>query len=285
MWDRATGEPVHNAIVWQDTRTDALVRRARRATAARTASRERRAAARDLLLRPEGRWILDNVDGARERAEAGELLFGTIDTLAALEPHRRRGRLHVTDVDQRQPHDADGPRDARLGRRAARADAASRASMLPEIRLLQRGLRRGARRGAVRRACRSPGILGDQQAALFGQTCFAPGEAKNTYGTGSFLLLNTGERARPQSTNGLLTTVGYKLGDERAVVRARGLDRGHRRAGAVAARPPGLIARRREVEDAGAQRRRQRRRATSCRPSPACSRRTGATTRAARSSG
>ena len=106
-------------------------------------------------------------------------------------------------------------------------------SMLPEIRSSSEvyGEAKGTALGGVPIA----GILGDQQAALFGQTCFDPGDAKNTYGTGSFLLVNTGEEI--VHTDKLLTTVGYKLGDGKPRLRARGLDRGHRRADPVAARP------------------------------------------------
>ena len=140
-------------------------------------------------------WILENVDGVREAAEAGDAIFGTTDSWLLWNlTGGADGGVHVTDVDQRQPHDADGPRDARLGRRAARAvrhpaaDAPGDPARRSDPELYGHTLADGPFGGAVPLA----GDLGDQQAAMVGQVCFAPGEAKNTYGTGNFMLLNTG---------------------------------------------------------------------------------------------
>ena len=265
---------VHNAIVWQDTRTDKHLRRADgRRRPGPLPGEDRPADSRPTSPGPKIRWILDNVDGAPARAEAGDLLFGNMDTWVIWNLTGGTGRRPAHHRrHQRQPHDADGPRDARLGRRAAgrhrrpARDAARRSA--PRARSTAR------RRSPAVKGVPIAGDLGDQQAALFGQTCFAVGEAKNTYGTGNFLLLNTGTEA-VQSKNGLLTTVGYKIGDQPTRLRPRGLDRHHRRARAVAARQP---------EDDQGRRRRSRSwrsrstttaASTSCRRSRACSRRTG----------
>ena len=169
-------------------------------------------------------WMLEHVDGLREAAERGDALFGTTDTVGRLEPHRRprrrraRHRRH-----QRQPHHADGPADARLGRRAARLlrhpplDAADDPPSSATPRLYGQTTARRPLGAEIPIA----GALGDQQAATVGQVCFAPGEAKNTYGTGNFLLLNTGEEL-VRSTNGLLTTVAYQFGDAKPVYALEG---------------------------------------------------------------
>jgi glycerol kinase len=213
LWDRATGKPVHNAIVWQDTRTDRLVR-----DLAESAGQDR---FRDLcglplatyFSGPKIRWLLDNVPGLRARAEAGEILFGTMDSWLIW---NLTGR-HVTDVTNASRTmlmnlatlDWDNSLLAAIG--VPRA-------VLPEIRPSSEvyGEARGDLAGVP-----VASALGDQQAALFGQTCFAPGEGKNTYGTGSFLLVNTG-KTPVHSKNGLLTTVAYKIGDQPAVYALEG---------------------------------------------------------------
>ncbi|WP_073480489.1 glycerol kinase GlpK [Streptoalloteichus hindustanus] len=213
LWDATTGEPVHNAIVWQDTRTDQLVREL-----AADGGQDRFRARCGLPLAtyfagPKIRWLLDNVPGARERAERGEVLFGTMDTWLIW---KLTGR-HVTDVTNASRTmlmdlatlDWDDELLAAMG--VPRA-------MLPEIRSSAEvyGHATGTLEGLP-----VASALGDQQAALFGQTCYAPGEGKCTYGTGSFLLLNTGEQP-VQSANGLLTTVGYKIGDQPATYALEG---------------------------------------------------------------
>ncbi|MDG4806045.1 glycerol kinase GlpK [Micromonospora sp. WMMD1120] len=205
VWDRATGRPVANAIVWQDTRTGPLLREL-----ASAYGEERFRARTGLPLAtyfagPKLRWLLDSVDGLRERAERGEVLFGTMDSWLIW----KLTGAHVTDVtnasrtmlmDLTTLDWAPDLLDA-MGVPAA---------MLPEIRCSAEvyGTATGVLAGVP-----VASALGDQQAALFGQTCFQPGEAKCTYGTGSFLLLNTGASPVP-STHGLLTTVAYKIKDQ-----------------------------------------------------------------------
>src|SRR3954465_3902195 len=215
VWDRNTGEPVMNAIVWQDTRTDRLVDEF-----ARDGGQDRFREQTGLPLAtyfsgPKVRWILDNVDGARERAEAGDLMFGNIDTWCIWNlTGGTDGGLHITDVSNASRtllmdlHKLDWDDDI-LG-----VIGVPR-SMLPEVRPSS------AAYGEVKvdggfRGVQIAGDLGDQQAATFGQTCFSPGEAKNTYGTGNFLLLNTGTEP-VASQSGLITTAGYKIGDQDTV--------------------------------------------------------------------
>jgi glycerol kinase len=205
VWDRVTGVPVHNAINWQDTRTDQIIREL-----AGDAGQDRFRARCGLPLAtyfsgPKLRWLLDTVPGLRERAEAGEVLFGTMDSWLIW---KLTGR-HLTDV-------TNASRTMLMGLETLDWDdvlldalEVPRA-MLPEIRPSSEVYGEAVEPlGGVPVAS----ALGDQQAALFGQTCFSPGEAKCTYGTGSFLLFNTGERP-VRSANGLLTTVCCRIGDE-----------------------------------------------------------------------
>jgi glycerol kinase len=219
VWDRNTGEAVHNAIVWQDTRTDQICNQL-----SSEGGQDRFRAKTGLPIAtyfsgPKIRWILDNVDGAEQRAEAGDLLFGNMDTWVIWNlTGGPDGGLHITDVSNASrtmlmdlaTQDWD---DELLG-----AIGVPRA-MLPEV----KGSSQVYGEAALDAVAGIPvaGDLGDQQAALFGQTCFAVGEAKNTYGTGNFLLLNTGTEA-VQSENGLLTTAGYKIGDEPTVFALEG---------------------------------------------------------------
>lgn len=202
VWDRATGRPVANAIVWQDTRTGPLLREL-----ASAYGEERFLARTGLPLAtyfagPKLRWLLDEVDGLRERAERGEVLFGTMDSWLIW---KLTGE-HVTDVTN-----ASRTMLMDLTTLDWAPDLLDTmgvpAAMLPEIRCSAEvyGTATGVLAGVP-----VASALGDQQAALFGQTCFQPGEAKCTYGTGSFLLLNTGATPVP-STHGLLTTVAYQI--------------------------------------------------------------------------
>ena len=213
LWDRATGVPVHNALSWQDTRTDHLVRELG-GEAGPDRFRDRCGLPLATYFSgPKIRWLLDHVDGLGPGREAGEVLFGTIDSWLIW---NLTGR-HITDVTNAgrtmlmnlETLDWD---DVLLD-----AMGVPRA-MLPEIRpsVEVYGEARGALAGLPVAAA-----LGDQHAALFGQTCFAPGEAKCTYGTGSFLLMNTGEQP-VRLDNGLLTTVGYKIGDQPATYALEG---------------------------------------------------------------
>ena len=213
VWDRSTGQPVHNAIVWQDTRTDQICN-----DLSADGGQDRFRAKTGLPIAtyfsgPKIKWILDNVDGVRAKAESGEVVFGNIDTWVIWQlTGGSDGGVHVTDVTNAsrtmmmnlETLDWDDEILGTLG--VPRA-------MLPQIRASSEvyGEAKGDLAGIP-----VAGDLGDQQAALFGQTCFAVGEAKNTYGTGNFLLLNTGNEA-VQSKSGLLTTLAYKIGDQPAV--------------------------------------------------------------------
>jgi len=204
VWDARTGEPVHPAIVWQDTRTDRLI-----AELAGEAGPDRFRERCGLPLAtyfsaPKIRWLLDTVPGLRERAEAGDALFGTMDTWLIA---KLTGR-HVTDVTNASRTMLMNLSTLDWDDKLLAAFDIPRA-MLPEI--APSSYVYGEARGDLA-GVPVAGVLGDQQAALFGQTCFAAGEAKCTYGTGSFLLLHTGERPVP-SERGLLTTVAYQIGD------------------------------------------------------------------------
>jgi glycerol kinase len=215
VWDKNTGEPVMNAIVWQDTRTDKLVDELSKDGGQNRFAEQVGLPLATYFSGPKVRWILDNVDGAREKAEAGDLIFGNIDTWCIWNlTGGTDGGLHITD-----PTNASRTMLMDL-RKLAWDDGIAGTigvptGMLPEIKASSEvygEVRCGGKFDGVKIA----GDLGDQQAATFGQTCFDPGEAKNTYGTGNFLLLNTGTEA-VTSKNGLLTTVGYKIGDNDAV--------------------------------------------------------------------
>jgi glycerol kinase len=221
VWDRNTGEPVYNAIVWQDTRTDKIVQE----LGALGGGQERYRAKVGLPLAtyfsgPKIRWILDNVSGARERAEAGDLLFGNMDTWVLWNMTGGvDGGVHVTD-----PTNASRTMlmdlDTLQWDSSIASDMGIPMSMLPEIRSSSEVYGQVRERGALA-GVPIAGILGDQQAATFGQACLSPGEAKNTYGTGNFMLLNTGTE-KVMSENGLLTTVCYKIGDAAAVYALEG---------------------------------------------------------------
>ncbi|HET6502336.1 MAG TPA: glycerol kinase GlpK [Amycolatopsis sp.] len=221
VWDRKTGKPVYNAIVWQDTRTDKIVDE----LGARGGGQERYRAKTGLPLAtyfsgPKIKWILDNVDGARERAEAGDLLFGNMDTWVLWQmTGGPDGGIHLTD-----PTNASRTLLMDLDTLAWDTEIASDLgiplSMLPEIRSSSEEYARVRERGVLS-GVPIAGILGDQQAATFGQACLSPGEAKNTYGTGNFVLLNTGTE-KVMSRNGLLTTVCYKIGAQETVYALEG---------------------------------------------------------------
>jgi len=213
VWNRRTGKPVANALVWQDTRVADYVAEL---TKAGGQDRFRDKTGLPLTTYFSGlkiRWILEQVKGVRESAEAGDVLFGTIDTFLAWHlTGGPKGGIHITDVTNasrtqlmnlkslswdREILDALGIPEAMLPRIRSSSEVYAQAKV-PELKDV-----------AI------AGILGDQQAALVGQTCFRPGEAKNTYGTGCFLLMNTGERVF-HSSYGLLTTLAYKLGERPA---------------------------------------------------------------------
>ncbi|CAO4181759.1 glycerol kinase GlpK [Methylorubrum aminovorans] len=207
LWDRRTGEPLHHALVWQDTRTDRHV-----AALARDGGRDRFRAVTGLPLASyfsasKLAWLLDHVEGARALAEDGTALFGTIDSWLVWNlTGGPDGGLHVTDV-------TNASRTQLMSLETLEWDDA----MLGVFRIPRAVLPTIVSSGGVCGETRAPfpgvplgGILGDQQAALFGQTCFSAGEAKNTYGTGCFALMNTGPEP-VSSTAGLVTTVAYKI--------------------------------------------------------------------------
>lgn len=216
VWDRSTGRAIHPAIVWQDTRTQPEVD----ALAAGDPGRFRARTGLSLatyFAGPKAAWILDHVRGARARAEAGELCFGTIDSWLLW--HLTGGTVHATDVTNASRtllmDIATLDWDADLCRLVGVPVA-----MLPGIRPSSGPFGVGAADSVVP-GVPITGVLGDQHAATLGQACFDPGEAKNTYGTGCFLLLITGERP-VLSGHGLLTTVAYQLGDAPAVYALEG---------------------------------------------------------------
>lgn len=221
VWDKRTGRPIHNAIVWQDTRTDRIIEE----LGALGGGQERYRDKTGLPLAtyfsgPKIKWILDNVEGARERAEKGDLLFGNMDTwLLWNMTGGVDGGIHVTD-----PTNASRTLlmdlDTLSWNPDIAADMGIPMSMLPEIRSSSETYATTRERGSLR-GVPIAGILGDQQAATFGQACLSVGEAKNTYGTGNFVLLNTGTE-KVMSQNGLLTTVCYKLGTKDPVFALEG---------------------------------------------------------------
>ena len=212
VWDRNTGEPVYNAIVWQDTRTQPIVDRL---AADGGVERFKSKVGLPLATYFSGTkivWILENVPGAREKAEAGDLLFGTTDCWVLWNlTGGVEGGVHATDV-------TNASRTLFMDLETLQWDDEILGifgvprSMLPEIKSSSE-VYGAVESSSLLRETPIAGILGDQQAATFGQAAFAAGEAKNTYGTGNFLIFNTGEEI-VHSKNGLLTTVGYKLGDQ-----------------------------------------------------------------------
>ena len=213
VWNKNTGKPVANALVWQDTRVSDYV-----SDLARDGGQDRFRAKTGLPLATyfsglKIRWLLEHVPKVRKQAETGDVLFGNIDTFLLWNlTGGADGGVHVTDVTNATRTQLMNLQTLRWDKQLLNEFGVPEA-MLPKIRSSSEvyGL---ATHEAVK-GVPIAGILGDQQAALVGQSCFKPGEAKNTYGTGCFLLMNTGPRA-VQSTCGLLTTVAYKLGEQPA---------------------------------------------------------------------
>ncbi|MBY6539998.1 glycerol kinase GlpK [Rhodococcus sp. BP-349] len=219
VWERATGKPVYNAIVWQDTRTDRIVTKLGGGDATKYTAKTGLPLA-TYFSGPKVKWILDNVEGAQEKADAGELCFGNMDTWVLWNMTGGvDGGLHYTD-----PTNASRTLlmdlDTLSWDEGICADMGIPMSMLPEIRSSSEVYGNVRERGSLS-GVPIAGILGDQQAATFGQACLSPGEAKNTYGTGNFVLLNTGTD-KVMSKNGLLTTVCYKIGDQPTVYALEG---------------------------------------------------------------
>ncbi|MEO9200777.1 MAG: glycerol kinase GlpK, partial [Antricoccus sp.] len=220
VWDKRNGQPIYNAIVWQDTRTQKIVDEL-----GGTEGVEKYKSVVGLPLAtyfsgPKIKWILDNVDGAREKAENGDLLFGNTDTwvLWNLTGGAENNGLHITDVTNASRTMLMDLTTLSWDKDIA-TDMGIPMSMLPEIRSSSEIY--GECKPGIISGTPVAGILGDQQAATFGQACLEKGTAKNTYGTGNFMLLNTGTEIVP-SEHGLLTTVCYKIGDQKAIYALEG---------------------------------------------------------------
>jgi glycerol kinase len=211
VWDRTTGKPVYNAIVWQDTRTQKIVDELGGAEGADKYKAIVGLPLATYFSGPKVKWILDNVEGAREAAERGDLMFGNTDTWVLWNmTGGTDGGVHLTDVTNASRTMLMNI-DSLTWNEDIAKDMGIPLSMLPEIRSSSEVYGTGRQRGLLP-GVPIAGILGDQQAATFGQACFEKGTAKNTYGTGNFMLLNTGTEP-VHSKNGLLTTVCYKIGD------------------------------------------------------------------------
>jgi glycerol kinase len=218
VWEKATGKPVYNAIVWQDTRTITICNELTK-DGGQYRFQEKVGLPIDTYFSgPKIKWILDNVSGARAKAEKGDLLFGNIDTWVIWNlTGGPKGGVHVTDVSNASRTMLMNLKTLDWDPDMLKVLGIPRA-MLPAVKPSSSvyGKAAGALEGIP-----VAGDLGDQQAALFGQTCFSPGEAKNTYGTGCFMLLNTGTKP-VLSKNKLLTTLAYKIGDQPAVYALEG---------------------------------------------------------------
>ena len=219
VWNKETGEPVYNAIVWQDTRTVKIIEELGGGDQDKYKARVGLPLA-TYFSGPKVKWILDNVEGARADAEAGKLVMGNMDTWVIWNiTGGVHGGVHVTDV-------TNASRTMLMDLKTLSWDAEIAAdmgipmSMLPEIKSSSQIYGYGREEGLLG-GVPIAGDLGDQQAATFGQACFEPGMAKNTYGTGCFMILNTGEEIVP-SKNGLLTTVCYKIGDDKPIYALEG---------------------------------------------------------------
>jgi glycerol kinase len=213
VWNRLTGKPYYPAIVWQDTRTDSICNELEKEGGKDRFRTQAGLPLATYFSGPKIRWLLDNIPGLREDAEKGVAIFGNMDTWVIWNlTGGRRGGIHITDVTNASrtlcmnlatlDWDEEILDELRIPR-----------AMLPEIHPSSQvyGYAKGELEGVP-----IAGDLGDQQAALFGQACYSPGDAKNTYGTGCFMLMNTGIQPVP-SEAGLLTTLGYKIGNQPAV--------------------------------------------------------------------
>lgn len=219
VWDKRTGRPYYNAIVWQDTRTDRIASALDRDERGKVIRQKAGLPPATYFSGGKIQWILENVDGVREAAEAGHAIFGNTDSWLIW---NLTGGAHVTDV-------TNASRTMLMNLETLDWDDELLSffdiprSMLPEIRPSSdpNGYGELSDNGPLRGSVPLTGDLGDQQAATVGQVCFTPGEAKNTYGTGNFLLLNTGNEL-VRSENGLITTVCYQFGDQAPVYALEG---------------------------------------------------------------
>lgn len=221
VWDRRTGEPYSNAIVWQDTRTAAYAQQLEDDGHGATIHRLSGLPPAAYFAGGKLHWILENVDGVREAAEAGDALFGTIDTWLLWNlTGGPDGGVHVTDVTNASRTMLMNLESLDWDDELLEIFGVPR-SMLPEVKSSSEVYGTTTSDGPFGAEVQVAGDLGDQHAALVGQACFEPGMLKNTYGTGNFLVLNTGEEI-VRSERGLLTTVGYKFGDAPAVYALEG---------------------------------------------------------------
>ncbi len=281
VWDKTTGEPVYNAIVWQDTRTNKIIEQLGGGDQDKYKDRVGLPLA-TYFSGPKVKWILDNVEGAREKAEAGDLVMGNMDTWVIWNlTGGVDGGVHVTDVTNASRTMLMDLKSLSWDESIA-ADMGIPMSMLPEIKSSSEVYGHGREAGLLG-GVPIAGDLGDQQAATFGQAAFEVGMAKNTYGTGCFMIMNTGEELVP-SKNGLLTTVCYKIGDNKPIYALEGSI-------ALAGSLVQWLRDNLRMFDSAPPRSRSwppRSRTTAAstwfRPSRACSPRTGSRTRAARSS-
>jgi len=221
VWNRETGKPYYNAIVWQDTRTANICKQLQAGGNIDCYREKVGLPLSTYFSGPKVKWILDNIEGVRKDAEKNTALFGNIDTwIIWWLTGGPKGGLHITDV-------TNASRTMLMNINTLKWDTDMLNAldippgMLPEIRSSSEVYAQVSKDISAIKLVPICGDLGDQQSALFGQTCFEPGEAKNTYGTGCFLLLNTGEKP-VQSKQGLITTLGYKIGENKPVYALEG---------------------------------------------------------------
>jgi glycerol kinase len=204
VWDRKTGEPVYNAIVWQDKRTASICEDLKARGLEEYVSHNTGLVIDSYFSATKIKWILDHVPGARARAEKGALAFGTVDTWLIW--NITGGRVHVTDYTNASRTMLFNIRELQWDKKLLQ-ELGIPASMLPEV---KPSAHHFGDLQIEKHAIPITGVAGDQQAALFGQACFEPGMAKNTYGTGCFMLMNTGTSIQ-RSKNGLITTIAWGL--------------------------------------------------------------------------
>ena len=204
VWDRKTGAPVYNAIVWQDKRTAPICEQLKSKGLTEYVRENTGLVIDSYFSGTKIKWILDNVDGVRKRAENGELAFGTIDTWLIWK--LTGGKSHVTDYSNVSRTMVFNIRDLKWDEKLLK-ELSIPASMLPTVKPSSSDFGNWTING---KSVPIAGVAGDQQAALFGQACFEPGMAKNTYGTGCFMLMNTGSKIQ-HSKNGLITTIAWGL--------------------------------------------------------------------------
>ncbi|HHY07564.1 MAG TPA: glycerol kinase GlpK [Corynebacteriales bacterium] len=225
VWDKNTGEPIYNGIVWQDTRTAGICRELAGDDGIYKFQKKTGLPLSSYSSGPKIKWILDNVEGAREKAENGDLLFGTPDSwilwklTGGSKPGPNDTTIHATDVTNASRTLLMDINTLEWDEELCEAMGIPM-SMLPEIRPSSGDFGVVRERGSLA-GVPITGVLGDQQAATFGQLCFEPGQAKNTYGTGLFLLMSTGEEPK-FSNHGLITTVCYQIGDNKPVYALEG---------------------------------------------------------------